>query len=91
MNSIIDDIHTIDLILGLQICIKALLNIVDNWPPGLIVVDKITKTWSVDDGEAKTHTILFNVGANRLDRDSLWDNVKAGPLALLWWVERRVK
>ena len=91
MNAIVHNIHTVDLILSVEVSIESLFDIVNNWSPGLIIVDKVTKTWSVDNGEAKAHTILFNVGANRLNRDGLWDDVKARSLALLWWVERRVK
>ena len=67
VNAVVNNIHTIDLILSVQVSIKALLDIIDNWSPGLIIVDKVTKTWSIDNREAKTHAVFFNVSANRLN------------------------
>jgi hypothetical protein len=33
MNSVVDNIHSVDLVLGIQIRIEALLNVIHNWAP----------------------------------------------------------
>lgn len=33
MNSVVDNIHSVDLVLRLEVCIVSLLNIFHNWPP----------------------------------------------------------
>jgi hypothetical protein len=91
MNSIVDDVHTIDLVLGLEICIESLLNVFDDGPPGIIVVDEITESWSVHDGQSKSHTILLNICTDGLDRDCLWDDVETRTLALAWRIEGGVE
>jgi hypothetical protein len=33
MNSVVDNVHSVDLVLGIQIRIEALLNVIHNWAP----------------------------------------------------------
>lgn len=81
MNTVVDDVHAVDLVLGLKICIESLLNVFDDGPPGIIVVDKVAKSWGVNDRQAKSHTVLLNICADRLDGNGLWDDVETGTLA----------
>ena len=49
MHTIVDDIHPIDLIFSIQICIKASLDVVDDWFPGVVIVDEVSETGGIDD------------------------------------------
>jgi hypothetical protein len=49
MNSVVDDVHAIDLIFCVQVGIEALLNVIHNWSPRLIIVNEITKTRGIND------------------------------------------
>jgi len=62
MDTVVNNVDTVDLVLGIKVCIEALLNVVDDWSPGLIVVDKVTETWSIYDGQTKTNAVLLNIG-----------------------------
>ena len=91
MDSVVDDVHAVDLVLSIQVRVESLFNVVDNRAPGLIVVDEITETRSVDNSKAETDTSLLNVGADGLDGNGLGNNVEARALALLGGVERGVE
>jgi hypothetical protein len=49
MNSVIDNVHSVDLVLSIQISIEALLNIIHNWSPRLIIVNEISKARGIND------------------------------------------
>lgn len=91
MNTVVDDVHAVDLILCLEICIESLLNVLNDWSPGIVVVDKITKAGCVDNGQSESDTVLFNIRADRLYGYSLWDDIKTGPFALSWRIEGGVE
>jgi len=91
MDSVVDDVHAVDLVLSIEVRVESLLNVVDNRAPGLIVVDEVTETGCVDNSKAETDTSLLNVGADGLDGNSLRNNVEARALALLGGVERGVE
>ena len=91
MDAVIDNVHTIDFVLGIQVGIKALLNVVNDRPPRLIVVDKVTKSWGVDNGQSKANTGLLNIGTDGLNSNGLGDDIGARTLALLGWVQRGVE
>jgi hypothetical protein len=91
MDSVVDNVHAVDLVLSIQVRVESLLNVVDDRAPGLIVVDEVTETGCVNNGEAKTNTGLLDVGADRLDGNGLGNNVEARALALLRGVERGVE
>lgn len=82
VNTVVDNVHTVDLVLGIQVGVKTLLDVLDNRVPGLIVVDEVTKAGCIDYRQPQTDTILFNVCADRLDRDGLGD-VQTRRFALL--------
>jgi hypothetical protein len=52
VDSVVNDVHTVDFVLGVEVGIEALLNVVHNWSPGLIVVDEITETWGINNSQA---------------------------------------
>jgi hypothetical protein len=51
VNSVVNNVHTVDLVLSVQVGIKALLNVVHNWSPGLIIVDKISKARGINNSQ----------------------------------------
>jgi hypothetical protein len=51
MNSVVNNVHAIDLVLRIQVGIKALLNVVHNWSPRLIIVYEITKTRGINNSQ----------------------------------------
>jgi hypothetical protein len=48
VDSVVNDVHTVDLVLRIQVCVETLLNVVHNWSPRLIIVNEITKTRGID-------------------------------------------
>ena len=48
MDTVVDDVHAVDLVLSIQVCVEPLLNVLDNGIPRLIVVDEVAKTGCVD-------------------------------------------
>lgn len=91
MDSVVNNVHAVDLVLGIEIGIVALLNVVGDGAPGLVIVDKVTKSGSVNNSQAKTDTSFLDIGTDGLNSDSLGDNVEARSLALLGRVQRRVE
>lgn len=61
VHTVVDNVHAIDLVLRIEVGIEALLNVLHDWSPRLIVVHKITKSGSVDYSQAETNAILFDV------------------------------
>jgi hypothetical protein len=91
VNPVVNDVHTVDLVLSLEIGIESLLNVLNNWSPGVIVVHKVAESGGVDHSQSKSDAILFDVGTDRLDGDSLWDDVQTGAFALARRVERGIE
>lgn len=52
MYAVVDDIHAVELVLGFEICIESLLDIFDDWAPGVIVVDEIAEARRIYYGQA---------------------------------------
>lgn len=48
VDAVVDNVHAVNLVLGIQVGVKALLNVLDNGVPGLIVVDEVAKAGCVD-------------------------------------------
>lgn len=71
MNAVVHNVHAVDLVLSVKVSIEALLDVLDNRPPRIIVVDKVTKPRSVNNRQAETHAVLFNIRGDGLDADSL--------------------
>lgn len=91
VDAVVDNVHAVDLVLGIKVSIEALLDVLGNRAPGVVVVDKVTETRGVDHGKAQANSVLLNVGADRLDADSLGSKVERRLLALLGRVERCVE
>ena len=52
MNSVVDDVHAVDLVLCLEVCIESLLNVLNNWSPRIVVVDEVAEAWCIDHGQS---------------------------------------
>lgn len=91
VDPIIHNIHSVHFVLGIEIGVEALLYVLNNCFPGTIIVDKIPKTRGVHDGQPEANTILFNVGVDRLNLDSLGNNVETWGLSLLGRVKGGVE
>jgi hypothetical protein len=91
MDAVVDDVHAVNLVLCVEVGIKALLNVLNNGTPRLVVVHKVAEAGRVDNGKAQADTGLFDIGADGLDLDSLGNDVVRRPLLLLGGVQRRVE
>jgi hypothetical protein len=91
VDTVVDNVHAVDLVLGIQVSIEALLDVLNDWAPGVVVVDKVTETRSVNDSQAQANAVLLDVGADGLDVDGLGCEVERRLLALLRGVERGVE
>jgi len=49
VDTVVDNVHAVDLVLSVQVGIEPLLNVLDNWIPRLIVVDEVAKARCVND------------------------------------------
>lgn len=86
VDAVVNNVHAVDLVLGIEVGIEALLDVIDDWSPGLVVVDKVSKARGINNSQAKTDAVLLNIRAQGLDGNSLGDDVEAGSLALARWV-----
>lgn len=91
MHTVVDNVHTVDLVLGFEVGIKSLLNILDDGTPRIIVVDEVSEAWCINDCQSESDAVLFNVCADRLDGDRLRDDVETGSFALARRVEGGVE
>lgn len=91
VNTVVNNVHAVDLVLSVQVSIEALLDVVRNWSPRLIVVDKVTEARCVNNGQTEANASLLDVGADGLNGDSLGENIKARSLTLLGRVQRSVE
>ena len=91
VDAVVDNVHAVDLVLGVQVCIEALLDVLNDWAPGVIVVDKVSETGSVNDSQAQANSVLLDVSADGLNVDGLGCEVERRLLALLRGVERGVE
>lgn len=91
VNAVVDNVHAVDLVLGIQVGIISALDVVHNGAPRLVIVDKVTKSGSVDNSQAETDASLFDIGTDGLDLDGLGNDVQARSLALSGRVQRGVE
>lgn len=91
MDAVVDNVHAVNLVLSVEVRVEALLNVLDNGAPRLVVVHKVTEAGRVDDGQAQANARLLDVGADGLDLDSLRNDVERRALLLLGGVEGRVE
>ena len=52
VDSVIHNVHAIDLVLRIQVCIKALLNVIHNWSPRFVIINEITKTRCINNSQS---------------------------------------
>lgn len=91
MDAVVNDVHAVNLVLGVEVGIEALLNVLDNRAPRLVVVDKVTEAGSVHNGQAEANASLLDVRAEGLDLDGLGNDVERRLLLLLGRVEGGVE
>lgn len=91
VDAVVYDVHPVDLVLGIQISIEALLDVICNWPPGLVIVDKVTKARGINNSQTQTNTSFLDICADGLDGDSLGEDVETRSLALLGRVKGSVE
>lgn len=91
VDAVVHDVHPVDFVLGIQVSIEALLDVIRDWPPGLVIVDEVTEARGIDNGQAQANTSFLDICADGLDCDSLGENIQTGSLALLGRVERSVE
>lgn len=91
VDTVVHNVHPVDLVLGIKVSIEALLDVIRNRPPGLVIVDKVTEARGINNGQTQTNTCFLDICADGLDGDSLGENVETWPLALLGRVERGVE
>ena len=91
MNTVVDNVHAVDLVLSIEVCIISTLDIVNDWTPRLIIVDKVTKPRCIDHSQTETDTSLLDVGADGLNLDGFGDDIVARALALSRGVQRGVE
>lgn len=51
MDSVVNNVHPVDLVLRIEVAVKALFNVFDNGPPRVVIIDKVTKAWGINHGE----------------------------------------
>ena len=61
VDSVVNNVHSVNLVLGFQIGVETLLNVINDWAPGLIIIDKVSESRGIDNSEAKTNAILLNI------------------------------
>lgn len=91
VDTIINDVHAVDLVLCIQVRVEALIDVLNDRPPRVVVVDKVTEAGCVHHGQSKTHAVLLNIGTDGLYGNGLGLNVDAWWLALLGRVQRGVE
>ena len=52
MYSVIDNVHSVNLVLSIQVGIESLLNVIHDWSPRFIIVNEITKTWGINNSQS---------------------------------------
>jgi hypothetical protein len=91
VDTVVDDVHSVDLVLGLEVCIESLLNVLNDWAPGIIIVDEVAEAGGVNDSQSESDAVLLDVCTDGLDGDGLWDDVEAGAFALTGRIEGGVE
>ena len=91
MDTIIHNVYPVHLVFRVEVCIESLFNILDDRPPRVVIVDEITKSWSVDHRQTQANAIFLDIGADRLYRDGFWDDLEARAFSFLGRVKRGIE
>lgn len=62
MHSVVNNVHPVDLVLSVKVGIESGVDIVNNWPPGLIVVHEVSKTRGINNGQTEANAVLLDIG-----------------------------
>ena len=90
VDAVIHNVHAVDLVLRIQVCIESLLDVLDNWIPRFIIVNEVTETRGIDDRQPQTDTVLLDIRADRLYVDG-FGQLETRGLTLLRRVQRSVE
>ena len=52
VDAVVHNVHAVDLVLSIEVSIKALLNVFNDGAPRLVIVHKVTEAGSVDNGKS---------------------------------------
>lgn len=91
VHSVVHNVHPVDLVLGVQVGVESLLDVLDDGSPRVIVIHKVAKARRVDHRQTQAHPVLLNIRADGLYADGLGREVKGRLLALPGWVQRGVE
>lgn len=91
MDTIIHNVDPVDLVFCIEVRIESLFNVLDDRPPRVIIIDKVTKSWCVNHRQTQTNAVFLNIGANRLYRDGFWDDVETGASSFFGRVQRGIE
>lgn len=91
MDTVVNDVHAVDLVLSIEVSIISTLDIVNNRAPRLVIVNEVTESRGVNDSQAKADTRLLDIGTNSLNLDSFGNNIQARTFALSWGIQRGVE
>lgn len=51
MHAVVDYVHTVDFVLGIEVCVEALFDVLHDRPPRVFVVDEIPEPGGIDYSE----------------------------------------
>lgn len=91
VDAVVHNVAAVDLVLGLQVGIEALLDVLDDRAPRVVVVDKVTESGGINHAQAETHAILLDISAGGLDGHGLGNDVGVRAGTLLRGVEGGVE
>lgn len=86
VHTVVNNVHAVDLVLGVEVGIEPLLDVLDNGTPRVVVVDEVSESGGVNDGQTQTDAVLLDVCTDGLDRDGLGDDVQAGASTFSWGI-----
>lgn len=64
MDAVVHNVHTVDLVLSVEVSVKSLLNVLNNGVPRFIVVDEVTEARRVDNSQSEADTVLLDISAD---------------------------
>ena len=66
VNAVVDNVHSVDLILSLEVGVESLLDVLNDWSPRIVVVDEITEARCVHDCQSESDAIFLDVSTDGL-------------------------
>jgi hypothetical protein len=62
--TVVHDVHSVDLVLSLEVRVESLLNVLHNWSPRIVVVHEITKARGVYNSQSQSDSVLLNISTD---------------------------